>query len=74
MRRVFAVAAALCFATALPAQTHEHQHSSTVATPDHAGIELLLAKARAATEPYKDRNVAIASGYRRVGPDFPSMG
>ncbi|MEO8192697.1 MAG: hypothetical protein ABI681_02525 [Gemmatimonadales bacterium] len=35
---------------------------------------LLVETARNATEPYTDRAVAIAAGYRRVGRDFPSMG
>src|SRR5262245_24461776 len=30
--------------------------------------------ARAATEKYRDRSVAIADGYRRIGRDFPAMG
>jgi hypothetical protein len=29
---------------------------------------------RAATERYRDQANAIADGYRRIGPDFPSMG
>jgi hypothetical protein len=29
---------------------------------------------RASTERYRDRAAAIADGYRRIGPDFPSMG
>jgi hypothetical protein len=29
---------------------------------------------RGATERYRDRSAAIADGYRRIGPDFPSMG
>lgn len=30
--------------------------------------------ARAATERYRDQATAIADGYRKIGPDFPSMG
>jgi hypothetical protein len=74
MMRALVIAAVLCFASSLSAQDHQHRHSEIPATADDARIDLLLAKARAATEPYQDRNVAIASGYRRVGPDFPSMG
>jgi hypothetical protein len=33
-----------------------------------------LAAARAGTARYRDRDAAIADGYRRIGPDFPSMG
>ena len=31
-------------------------------------------KVRAATERYRDQSAAVADGYRRIGPDFPSMG
>ncbi|MFN2399996.1 MAG: hypothetical protein ABR543_15360, partial [Gemmatimonadaceae bacterium] len=33
-----------------------------------------LAEARAGTERYRDRAVAIADGFRKVGPSFPAMG
>jgi hypothetical protein len=33
-----------------------------------------VARARAGTEQFRDRRVAIAAGYRRLGMDFPSMG
>jgi hypothetical protein len=33
-----------------------------------------VAAARAATERYRQQSTAIADGYRRIGPDFPSMG
>lgn len=33
-----------------------------------------VATVREATARYRDRNAAIADGYRQVGPDFPSMG
>ena len=33
-----------------------------------------ISAARAATERYRDRAVAVADGYRPIGPDFPSMG
>lgn len=41
-----------------------------LAMPQTAFIET----ARAATEKYKDRLVAIADGYRKIGTDFPAMG
>jgi hypothetical protein len=31
-------------------------------------------QARAATERYRDQSAAVADGYRRIGPDFPTMG
>lgn len=34
----------------------------------------LVAAARAGTARYRNRDAAIADGYRRIGPDFPSMG
>ena len=49
--------------------------------PEAAGQETAQRKAasfveeaRAATVRYHDRGVAIAEGYRRLGPDFPGMG
>lgn len=33
-----------------------------------------VSRVRAATARYQDQAAAIADGYRRVGPDFPSMG
>ena len=33
-----------------------------------------VASVRAATARYRDQAAAIADGYRRIGPDFPSMG
>jgi hypothetical protein len=37
-------------------------------------VAAFVSRARAATERYKDQNVAAADGYRRLGPDFPAMG
>lgn len=37
-------------------------------------VAAFVARARAATERYKDQNAAAADGYRRLGPDFPAMG
>jgi len=39
-----------------------------------ASQSAFLAAARAGTARYRDRDAAIADGYRRIGPDFPSMG
>ena len=33
-----------------------------------------MASARAATARYRDQAAAMADGYRRIGPDFPTMG
>jgi hypothetical protein len=56
--------ALLLFAPPLPAAGQER--SDTVAA--------FLDAVRAATGKYRDRSVAIAAGYRKVGPDFPGMG
>jgi hypothetical protein len=56
-----AVAVALTNATGVSAQS-----DSAVAT--------FLARARTATAKYADRGVAIADGYRAVGPETPAMG
>ena len=71
--RTLLIASSFLIATSLDAQTHDHSSSQATIVND-TKVESLLALARAATEPYIDRNVAIAAGYRRVGPDIPSMG
>ena len=47
--------------------------SLTVPLPALAQTEFVAA-ARAGTARYRDREVAVADGYRPVGPDFPGMG
>ncbi len=37
-------------------------------------VAAFVAAARAATERYREPSVALAAGYRRLGPDFPGMG
>jgi hypothetical protein len=37
-------------------------------------VAAFVARTHAATDRYRDRTVAVANGYRRIGPDFPSMG
>ncbi len=37
-------------------------------------LAVMLHEAREGTARFTDRMVAIASGYRRIGPDFPGMG
>ena len=39
-----------------------------------AVVTSFLARARVATEKYKDQRVAIADGYRAMGPEAPAMG
>lgn len=59
------------------ARASEAQHTgqgkpSPVAPQD--SVAAFIARARAATEKYKDQHAAAADGYRRLGPDFPAMG
>ncbi len=37
-------------------------------------VSAFIETARAASEKYRDRSVAIADGYRKIGTDFPGMG
>lgn len=46
---------------------------ATAAVPVRGQVDF-LATARSGTERYRDMAVALADGYRTVGPDFPSMG
>jgi hypothetical protein len=45
---------------------------ATAQAPD--SVADFVAAARAATARYQEPSVALAAGYRRVGPDFPGMG
>jgi hypothetical protein len=53
------------------AEQSAHHHAAT-AVDDRVGA--LLAITRDAATPFHDRGNAIAAGYRRIGPDVPSMG
>lgn len=64
-----AVALALLLARSAAAQEHSHAALSS----DSAATRF-VAEARAGTLRYRDRAVAIADGYRFVGPDLPAMG
>ena len=54
------------------AQHEGQQNGSSRGAQD--SVAAFVARARAATERYKDQNAAAADGYRRLGPDFPAMG
>ena len=56
-----------------PQPTHVHIASQAKSVAG-ATTDALISRARAATDAFRDRNVAIAAGYRRLGVDFPSMG
>lgn len=67
-------AAALLLGSAAPvvAQTGHGAHPHPA--DSHPQVAEFLAGAREGTARYQDRNVAIAEGYRLLGPDFPGMG
>ncbi|MDQ3697795.1 MAG: hypothetical protein M3373_07195 [Gemmatimonadota bacterium] len=49
-------------------------HSTVIESAPSAETAAFLSTARLGTEKYRDRNAAIAAGFRRLGRDFPSMG
>ena len=51
-----------------------HSHAVAGSAATNAGEEALISLARTASSRFRDRNAAIAAGYRLVGTDFPSMG
>jgi hypothetical protein len=76
LRRFAAIVVAMMLLPArapLSAQ-HHSSHSSVHEALDDAAIARFVAQARAGTERYRDRTVAIDEGFRLVGPDFPGMG
>lgn len=48
--------------------------SAQSAVPAGQEVAEFVAAAREATSRYLDQDVALRDGYRRIGPDFPSMG
>ncbi len=62
--------AALACALMLPTSALVAQRDSEPA----ASVTEFVATVRQATARYRDRAVAIADGYRMIGPDIPSMG
>ena len=72
MRRKLLLCTALASAVAcrgVPAQVADSSADSAANLAAR-----FVARARLATERYKDINVAIADNYVRIGPDFPAMG
>ncbi|MEO5580275.1 MAG: hypothetical protein ABIR58_06420 [Gemmatimonadaceae bacterium] len=51
-----------------------HDHVSAAVKGTDASVTRLLDGTRKAAGEFHDRRAAIASGYRRIGPDVPSMG
>lgn len=71
MKRAVLGVASLLAASPIAAQmSMEHDHSMPVSS----SAQRLIEQARAATEIYTDRSIAIARGYRPVGRDLPMMG
>jgi hypothetical protein len=70
--RTFVLAALVC----LPAGRLFGQHGTTHMSLAIADTEAarFIAAARAGTARYHDRSIAIADGYREVGPALPAMG
>jgi hypothetical protein len=60
----------------LPAGSMWGQHAlhAAAATVSDTDAARFVAAARAGTVRYRDRSIAIADGYRQVGPDLPAMG
>jgi hypothetical protein len=54
--------------------TMPHSQTMPVSTAYPDSLTEFAAKAHPSVEAFRDRNAAIAAGYRRVGMDFPSMG
>jgi hypothetical protein len=65
--RALVVAAAVAAALTLLAPAPERLHAQPA-------LDSLADEAARRTERFRDRRVAMLEGYRRVGPDFPSMG
>ncbi len=53
------------------AQEHHVAHSTQSVS---AEVTAFVTAARVGSERYRDRSIAIAAGFRRLGRDFPSMG
>lgn len=47
---------------------------AVLATATDTNVAAFVARARSATERYRDRRQAVADGYRPIGGDFPGMG
>ena len=51
-----------------------HAHVGVAPTATDGNVARLLATTKAAAAGFRDRRAAVAAGYRRIGPDVPSMG
>lgn len=57
-----------------PAVAAGQRHSHEPLSADDSAAARFVAAARDGLARYRDRSVAIADGYRQVGPDLPAMG
>lgn len=75
LRACGAVIVGLMIAQPSSAQNNSADSRSIVATQTTpSAMADFVSRARAGTDQFRDRRVAIAAGYRRLGMDFPSMG
>ncbi len=56
------------------ADSRAHAHTAGTTTAADPEVNRLLEATRKAAAEFHDRRNAIAAGYRRIGPDVPSMG
>ncbi len=64
----------MSFAQSVTSQGVAHSHPSANTDALDPKVAELLEITRRSTEAFKDRGAAILAGYRRIGPDVPSMG
>lgn len=62
------------FASPVPAQHAAHVAHHPATAGGDTITDAFVARVRAATERYQDLSAAIADGFRRMGPDIPSLG
>jgi hypothetical protein len=72
MRALAVLFAALVALAGREAGAQEHVHGCDTCVDSAAAS--FIARARVATARYRDRSIAIADGYHRVGPELPAMG
>jgi hypothetical protein len=73
-RLVMVVAMIAVLPVPVAAQHVSSHDAHTAVVVDDSVLARFIAQARAGTQRYRDRTVAIEEGFRPVGPDFPGMG
>lgn len=75
VRTVACLLAGAWMMAARPASAQHAHHGPVPPGLEHRpDVAAFVQQARAATERFRDRNEAVAAGYRLVGPDMPNMG